>query len=468
MEDPETRIRALTEHANAVEVDAAVSPKLYFRSGVQMITTAGIYYDEGNWTAALILYMKYIVLFVERLPKHPQYKSPPGLADHKKTTKSNLTTVAFPRAEELKSKLRQKYRNEYASWKAAEDARLQREAEEQQRLQEEEQQAEIARQQRLAAIEEERQLALHKKQYELAQQHEQELQRQHQLEEERQRGLEMERQDSLRRVEAERARREEERQQALAAASLTLAESNPPSYSSVALSPTAPPISSIQSQGETTSNSLTSSTVSMGSARPTIDRSLKPLKPEVESDEGEPAGVAPNGYRWLRVPLDIPQKFLQCAAANTQRNLEFCGILCGRLQRNVFSITHVIIPKQTSTADSCTMLNEEDLFDIQDQNSLITLGWIHTHPTQTSFLSSVDLHTQFSYQVMMDEAVAIVCAPRYNQTGLYSLTTQGMRDIRQCKEKGFHPHSQQPPLFEDCAHTLVQSDLQSTFIDLRS
>lgn len=38
-----------------------------------------------------------------------------------------------------------------------------------------------------------------------------------------------------------------------------------------------------------------------------------------------------------------------------------------------------------------------------------------THPSQTAFMSSVDLHTHCSYQIMMDEAVAIVCAPRYNQ-----------------------------------------------------
>ena len=70
----------------------------------------------------------------------------------------------------------------------------------------------------------------------------------------------------------------------------------------------------------------------------------------------------------------------------------------------MFSVTHLIIPKQSGTADSCTTLNEEELFVYQDSNSLLTLGWIHTHPTQTVFMSSVDLHTHCSYQV----TVAIV------------------------------------------------------------
>lgn len=46
-------------------------------------------------------------------------------------------------------------------------------------------------------------------------------------------------------------------------------------------------------------------------------------------------------------------------------------------------------------------LNEEEIFDVQDKRSLYPLGWIHTHPTQTCFLSSVDVHTQCGYQVSM-------------------------------------------------------------------
>jgi STAM-binding protein len=98
----------------------------------------------------------------------------------------------------------------------------------------------------------------------------------------------------------------------------------------------------------------------------------------------------------------------------------------------------LIIPKQTGTPDTCTTENEEDLFDIQDKHDLLTFGWIHvsfifikdtqqskrffniylsfffcnqTHPTQSCFLSSVDLHTHCSYQLMLPEAIAIVCAP---------------------------------------------------------
>ncbi|KAH9634525.1 hypothetical protein HF086_016613 [Spodoptera exigua] len=47
-------------------------------------------------------------------------------------------------------------------------------------------------------------------------------------------------------------------------------------------------------------------------------------------------------------------------------------------ERDQLKITHVIVPKQTGTPDSCSTNNEEEIFHYQDQQNLITLGWIHT------------------------------------------------------------------------------------------
>jgi STAM-binding protein len=59
---------------------------------------------------------------------------------------------------------------------------------------------------------------------------------------------------------------------------------------------------------------------------------------------------------------------------------------------------------------------------------------IHTHPSQTAFLSSVDLHTQLSYQLMMPEAIAIVMAPKFNETGFFVLTPNyGLDYIGNCR-----------------------------------
>jgi STAM-binding protein len=149
-----------------------------------------------------------------------------------------------------------------------------------------------------------------------------------------------------------------------------------------------------------------SSSAAVPSAPPSIDRSLKPS-----------TRSASNTYnlRVVSLPAETSRKFLDLAEANTRRNVETCGILAGRLSQNKFYITHCIIPKQTGTSETCSTEQEHELCDIIDTKNLITLGWIHTHPSQTAFLSSVDLHTHFGYQLMIPEAVAIVCAPSFNQ-----------------------------------------------------
>lgn len=101
--------------------------------------------------------------------------------------------------------------------------------------------------------------------------------------------------------------------------------------------------------------------------RPTVDRSTKPSL--LTSD-----GLS---LRDVILPTKLMHDFLTLAFSNTMSNKETCGILAGRLERNKLLVTHLLIPEQTGTPDSCTTHNEEDIFDYQDQHNLITLGWIH-------------------------------------------------------------------------------------------
>lgn len=172
------------------------------------------------------------------------------------------------------------------------------------------------------------------------------------------------------------------------------------------------------------------------------------------------------GLRHVLIPQDLTYRFLLLADRNTTRGIETCGVLCGKLTHNEFVLTHVIIPKQSAGPDYCDMENVEELFSFQDHHNLLTLGWIHTHPTQTAFLSSVDLHTHSSYQLMLPEAIAIVCSPKHNDTGVFRLTSAGMREVAGCRLKGFHPHSKDPPLFTFCRHVIVK-DSKTTVLDLR-
>jgi STAM-binding protein len=179
-----------------------------------------------------------------------------------------------------------------------------------------------------------------------------------------------------------------------------------------------------------------------------------------------------SGSRQLRqviVPNILIGKFLSIAQTNTSSNIETCGFLTGKRIENQFKITHLLIPKQSGTADSCDTNQEEIIFDYQEKHSLLTLGWIHTHPSQTAFLSSVDLHTQLSYQLMLPEAIAIVISPKYNETGFFSLTPDhGVDFIANCKENGFHPHPNEPPLFAEIEHMELDLESDIGIVDLRS
>ncbi|GMN56754.1 hypothetical protein TIFTF001_025870 [Ficus carica] len=96
-----------------------------------------------------------------------------------------------------------------------------------------------------------------------------------------------------------------------------------------------------------------------------------------------------------------------------------------------------------------------------------------THPTQSCFMSSIDVHTHYSYQIMLPESVAIVMAPRDTSRnhGIFRLTTPGgMSVIRNCQQRGFHPHDPLPdggPLYKTCTDVYMNPNLNFDVIDLR-
>ncbi|KAB1200775.1 AMSH-like ubiquitin thioesterase 2 [Morella rubra] len=177
--------------------------------------------------------------------------------------------------------------------------------------------------------------------------------------------------------------------------------------------------------------------------------------------------------RDIHISTRLMEDFLELAKDNTDKDLETCGILGAFLEKGTFYVTTLIIPKQESTSSSCQAINEEEVFAIQNEGSLFPVGWIHTHPSQSCFMSSVDLHTQYSYQAMVPEAFAIVMAPTDTSRsyGIFRLSEPGgMRVLKECQEKGFHPH-QEPadecPIYEHCSNIYKNSNLRFEIFDLR-
>jgi STAM-binding protein len=130
------------------------------------------------------------------------------------------------------------------------------------------------------------------------------------------------------------------------------------------------------------------------------------FKPTAYLENGDP-------IRSLFLPSKLREDFVSLAADNTRRNLEMCGVLCGTAVNNALFVKCLVIPEQKCTPDTCETINEGALFDFCMSEDLLQLGWIHTHPTQSCFMSSRDLHTQSGYQVMLPESIAVVCAPKY-------------------------------------------------------
>ncbi|NXI47685.1 STABP protein, partial [Galbula dea] len=415
---PEERVRRLIQAGSAVEVNEDIPPRRYYRSGVEMLRMATIYSEEGNIERAFILYNKYITLFIEKLPQHRDYRT--AVIPEKRETVRKLKEVAFPRAEELKEELLKRYAQDYAKY--------------------EEQQKEEASARRSAL---QQQLEEERSRVALLKQQQAEQEQFHAFEE------------MIRRQELERERlrvvqefgKPEPSPQPLDGPLIPGVEMPPTGFlPKLPVSPVPPASPAVGS---------------VSSKPPAVDRSLKPSA--LGSTENS---ASTDVLRQVLVPRELCPKFLQLAAANTSRGVETCGILCGKLMRNEFTITHVIVPKQHGGPDYCNTESEEELFVIQDQHGLVTLGWIHTHPTQTAFLSSVDLHTHCSYQMMLPESIAIVCSPKYQETGFFKLTEHGLQEISSCRQKGFHPHSKEPPLFTTCSHVaVVERDV--VLMDLR-
>ncbi|VDD82230.1 unnamed protein product [Mesocestoides corti] len=216
-----------------------------------------------------------------------------------------------------------------------------------------------------------------------------------------------------------------------------------------------------QSTALPTTTTTTNPSPSNGAVPPTFDRLLKPSteKPSTGSE-----------FNPIHVPRSLAATFMKIAEKNTKLNVETCATLCGRLGAAGGSgliVSHIILCKQVGTADCCTTAHEEELLECMDANCLIALGWIHTHPTQEAFMSSVDLHCQLSYQLMLPEAIAIVCSAKYNDVQYFSLTPDyGIKFLRECQQTGFHKHASTRDLYMKSPHVVFTDDPVAVF-DLR-
>ncbi|KAG5335148.1 hypothetical protein C0989_002156 [Termitomyces sp. Mn162] len=184
----------------------------------------------------------------------------------------------------------------------------------------------------------------------------------------------------------------------------------------------------------------------------------------------EPPRLTKDGLRQVDLPRECLSRFIGIATVNTSKNLETCGLLLGHDRGHKYVVTTLLIPKQHATSDTCTMDEEELVMQFTEERQLITLGWIHTHPSQSCFMSSVDLHTHAGFQRMLHESFAVVCAPNSNPNfGIFRLTDPpGLETVLKCDVKeAFHPHPDLPIYTDADKGHVSMKDIPLEIVDLR-
>jgi len=438
--DAKERLRGLGETAANFNPDSHIPIRRYFRSGNEMIKMAEVYFGEDHLEAAYVLYMKYITLHIEKLPRHKDYAS--VLPHEKKKAKATVKEV-MAKTEELKEVLRARFSAEHELWLRAEKRRQEEDevrAIEERKRAEEEARCKAAE---AASIERDRQVAIW---------------HQAQLDAEA-RGLPPPPQPSFSPTPPPPAVYHPSSIEHSLALDAQRPPYNPSNYelpSAPSASPSAPPPSDPPpSYDRCVKPAPVASPPPSVNPVPTFDRSAKPQLSNNSS------------MRSVIVPQDLIPTFLRIAKMNSDRGIETLGTLGGSLRNNRLVISHLVIPRQTGKSDSCTMEGLEDVWDVHDRENIIFLGWIHTHPEYDVFLSSVDMHNQYEWQHMLPEALAIVCSIKFDKTGFLSLTEAGLQEIGRCDQVNFHPHSKEPPLFEEATHVDVDPGSRVTLKDLR-
>ena len=86
--------------------------------------------------------------------------------------------------------------------------------------------------------------------------------------------------------------------------------------------------------------------------------------------------LSSGGLKTVHFPREVLPRFLSIASLNTAKNRETCGLLMGKVKNERYIVTTLLIPRQHSTSDTCTMDEEELVLAFSENRSLITLGWV--------------------------------------------------------------------------------------------
>lgn len=100
---------------------------------------------------------------------------------------------------------------------------------------------------------------------------------------------------------------------------------------------------------------------------------------------------------------------------------ETAGLLIGEEKDGIVYVDDIRVGDQKGNAVHVEISEEElthAVIDVSERtDGKVIVGWWHTHPNLSSFLSPTDIKTQLNYQALMPNAIAIVIDPvKYSKT----------------------------------------------------
>jgi len=519
-------IQEITTEAEDFTLNISIPLKVWLRTAQMLCQRGDMHLRKGEWPQAYILYLRYAILITERLKKHPEYKTPAGRVAAKPIL------AQLPAVFDSLDRMKPLIEREYKQWEVEEARResIRQQAAEASAQQEQPFEQYGLPRQRRRQHEEQLDLETHRDlAVELAQR---EMRRREREREQfggsvvsadqrynrRVAGIwdqwtvgiseEQAREDDLFRRQMESARAKLDGRETVEEDSHgTTQHSTNYSYPTIsqpqavqyepssfhqriesavssAPAPARPPKHEFQYPPAYQSDRFASPLVPPPLPnKETLDSPQPPALPPKDREAPpptaqksfRPAAYLENGepLRSIILPRQLRHRFLDVAEKNTRQGLEMCGMLCGTDVNNVLVVSCLIVPEQKCTSDTCETENENALLEYCMTEDLLMIGWIHTHPTQTCFMSSRDLHTHAGYQIMLPESIAIVCSPtKQPDHGIFRLTNPpGLPHILNCEQQAtFHQHSVDnlyTSVERPHGHVVQDDRLSFTVIDLR-
>lgn len=178
----------------------------------------------------------------------------------------------------------------------------------------------------------------------------------------------------------------------------------------------------------------------------------KLFQPDATREPYDPKKVAEWKLRDIQFPQNLLSSFIQ-SAWNQSSDKEFMGWVTGKLhekgqkakKKTIVIANGLFIPRQKSDQWSVWEAGDDQvpsqMLQFMEESESVVVGWIHSHPTFSSFLSSVDQHTQHRLQKDLAQAFAIVI-DQHKQPRVMRLSPAGMEVVAKCQADpaNFHEH----------------------------